>query len=147
MAHWAEYLDQLFTVDPPSRQLQTAGLQTLDADPPIDETAPSIGDVKEAVAAKLRGGKAAAGICNIRAELLKAGGEAMIRGLHAVLTAVWHSDTIPPDWKTRWVIPIWKGKWDRQDCSNYRGITLLSVRGKVHPADADPQSPAEAPET
>ena len=58
MAHWAEYLDQLFTVDPPSRQLLTAGWQTLDADPPFDKTAPSIGDVKEAVA-KLRGGKAA----------------------------------------------------------------------------------------
>ena len=29
-----------------SGQLQTAGLQTLDADPPIDETAPSIGNVK-----------------------------------------------------------------------------------------------------
>ena len=79
---------QLFTVDPPSGQLQSAGLQTLDVDPPIDETAPSIGDVKEAVAAKLRGGKAAAGICNISAELLKAGGEAMILGLDAVLTSV-----------------------------------------------------------
>ena len=79
-------------------------LQTLDADPPIDETAPSIDDVKEAVA-KLRGGKAA-GICNISAELLKAGSEAMIHGLHAVLTAVWLSGTIPPDWKKRVVIPI-----------------------------------------
>ena len=46
MARWDEYFEQLFTVDPPSRQLQTAELQTLDADPPIDETAPSIEDVK-----------------------------------------------------------------------------------------------------
>ena len=72
-------------------------MQTPGADPPIDETAPSIGDVKEAVA-KLRGGKAA-GICNISAELRKAGGEAMIRGVHAVFTAVWHSGTIFRDWK------------------------------------------------
>ena len=79
MAHWAEYFEQLFTLEPPSGQLRTAGLQTLDADPPIDETAPSIGDVKEQLAA---------GVCNISVELLKAGGEAMIRGLHAVLTAV-----------------------------------------------------------
>ena len=28
-------------------------------------------------------------------ELLKAGGEAMTRGLHAVLTAIWQSGTIP----------------------------------------------------
>ena len=56
MAHWAEYFEHLFLVDPPSRQLQTAGLQKLDADPPIGKTAPSISNVKEAVA-KLRGGK------------------------------------------------------------------------------------------
>ena len=71
MARGAEYFEQLFTVVPPIGHLQTAGLQTLDADPPIDETAPSIDDVKEAVA-RLRGGKAA-GICNISAELLNAG--------------------------------------------------------------------------
>ena len=58
----------------------------VDADPPINEAAPSIDEVKEAVG-KLRGGKAA-GICNISAELLKAGSETMICGLHAVLTAV-----------------------------------------------------------
>ena len=80
--------------------------------------------------AKLRGGKAAE-ICNISAELLKAGAKAMISGLHAVLTAVWHSDTIPPDWKKGLVVPIWKGKGDHQDWKNDCGITLLSVPGKV----------------
>ncbi|XP_045124381.1 uncharacterized protein K02A2.6-like [Portunus trituberculatus] len=58
MARWAEYFEQLFTIDPPSGQLQTAGLQILDADPSIDETAPYTDDVKEAVA-KLRSGKTA----------------------------------------------------------------------------------------
>ena len=116
-------------VNPPSGQLQTTGLQVVDANPSINEAAPSIDEVKEAVA-KLRGGKAA-GICNISAELLKAEGEAMIRGLHAVLTAVWHSGTIPPDWKRGLVIPIWKGKGDRQNCNNYHRIMLLSVPGKV----------------
>ena len=101
----------------------------MDTDPPITEAAPSIDEVKEAVA-KLRGRKAA-GICNISAELLKARGEAMIRGLHAVLTAVWHSGTFPPHWKTGLVVHIWKGKGDCQDCNNYRWITLLSVPGKV----------------
>ena len=128
-ARWAEYFEQLYMVDPPSRQLTTTGLETLEADPPIDETPPSLDEVREAVA-RLRGGKAP-GVCNISAELLKAGGEAMIHGLHAVLTAVWQSGTIPPDWKRGLVVPIWKGKGDRQDCNNYRGITLLSVPGKV----------------
>ena len=40
-------------------------MQTQDADPPIDETAPSIGDVKEAVA-KLRGEKAAGVVTSVQ---------------------------------------------------------------------------------
>ena len=55
----------------------------------------------------------------------------MIRGLHAVLVAVWHLGTIPPDWKRGLVAPIWKDKGDRQDSNNYCGITLFSVPGKV----------------
>ena len=82
-------------INPPSGRLQTTGLQVVDADPPINEAAPSIDEVKEAVA-KLRGGKAL-GICNMSTEFLKAGGKTMIHGLHAVLTAVWHSGTIPLD--------------------------------------------------
>ena len=87
MARWVENFEQLFKVNPPSGQLHIIRLQMVDADPPINKAVP---------VAKLRGGKAA-DICNISAEMLKAGGEAMIRGLHTVLTAVWHSGTIPSD--------------------------------------------------
>ena len=80
--------------------------------------------------AKLMGGKAA-GICNISAELFKARGKVMIRGLHAVLSAVWHWGTIPLDWKRGLIVPIWKDKEGRQDCNNYRWITLFSVPDKV----------------
>ena len=118
MARWAEYFEQLLKVNPPSGRLQTTELQVMDADPPINETAPSIGEVKEAVA-KLTDGKAA-DICNISTELLKAGDKVMIRGLHAVLTAVWLSGIIFPDWKRGLIISIWKGKGNRQDCNNYR---------------------------
>ena len=128
-SRWAEYFEQLYMAEPPSRQLSLAGVQMAAADPPVDETPPSLAEVRKAVG-KLKCGKAA-GICNISVEMLKAGGEAMIHGLHAVLSAVWQSGTIPPDWKRGLVVPIWKGKGDRQDCNNYRGITLLSVPGKV----------------
>ena len=55
----------------------------------------------------------------------------MIRGMHGVFTAVWHSGNILTHWKRGLVVPIWKGKGDCQDCNNYRWITLLSVLGKV----------------
>ena len=38
---------------------------------------------------------------------------------------------IPSDWKRGLVVTLWKGKGDLQDCNNYRGVTLLSVPGKV----------------
>lgn len=42
--------EQLYMADPRKRQLQTFGLQMLDADPPIDEAASSLDEVREAVA-------------------------------------------------------------------------------------------------
>lgn len=40
-------------------------------------------------------GVKAVGICDVSADLLKDGGEAMIHELYVVLTAVWQSDTFP----------------------------------------------------
>ena len=78
----------------------------------------------------LKMGKAP-GICGIHAQLLKAGGNAVLVSLHAVLCSAWNTGIIQTDWKRGFVVPLWKGKSDRQDCTNYRGVTLLSVPGKV----------------
>ena len=128
-ARWAEYFEQLYMAEPPSGELPSAGIQPLVAVPPLDEAVPSLDEVKKAVA-RLKSGRAA-GVCDIPAELVKAGGEAMIRGLHAVIEVIWQTGIIPPDWTRGLVTPIWKGKGDQRDCSNYRGITVLSVPGKV----------------
>ena len=115
--------------EPPTRRLSLAGVDIAAADPPVDETPPSLAEVREAVN-KLNCGKAA-GVCNVRAEMLKGRGEAVIHGLHAVLSAVWQCGTISPDWKRGLVVHIWKENGCRQDCNNYRGIiTLINVQGK-----------------
>jgi len=44
----------------------------------------------------------------------------------------WRTGIIPTDWERGLVDPLWKGKGDRSDHSNYRGETLLSVPGKVY---------------
>ena len=61
----------------------------------------------------------APGICGIHAELLKAGGNAALVSLHAVLRSAWNTGIIPTDWNFGLVVPLWKGKGDRQDCNNY----------------------------
>ncbi|KAI3366635.1 hypothetical protein L3Q82_009321 [Scortum barcoo] len=43
----------------------------------------------------------------------------------------WRLGTVPLEWQTGVVVPLFK-KGDRRVCSNYRGITLLSLPGKVY---------------
>ena len=35
------------------------------------------------------------------------------------------------EWRQSIIIPIWKRKGDRRECSQYRGISLLSQSSKV----------------
>ena len=58
-------------------------------------------------------------------------GESMTRWLRTVIVQVWSTGVVPTDRRRGLVTPIYKGRGDRKDCNNYRGITLLSVPGKV----------------
>ncbi|KAK3516187.1 hypothetical protein QTP70_005689 [Hemibagrus guttatus] len=52
-------------------------------------------------------------------------------GQRNICNIAWRSGTVPLDWATGVVVPLFK-KGDRRVCSNYRGITLLSLPGKVY---------------
>lgn len=73
----------------------------------------------------------APGIDNITAELIKAGGDTIVNALHVLLNKIYYSETVPEEWSRGIIIPIYKRKGDKMDCNNYRGITLLSIPGKV----------------
>ena len=124
-----ERFKRLYQADPPAVELDAKGVTITVADHPINCGPPSLVETQAAVN-RLKWGKAP-GICGIHAELLKAGGNAAIVLLHAVQYSAWNTGIIPTDWKRGLVIPLWKGKGDRQDCNNNRGVTLLSVPGKV----------------
>ena len=36
------------------------------------------------------------------------------------------------DWRPAVIVPLYKGKGERNECKNYRGISLLSVIGKTY---------------
>ena len=127
-ACWAAYFEQLYRADPPATRLSVPD-PPLTADPPIDCDPPTLLETRAAVNS-LRGGKAA-GICGIHAEFLKAGGDSAVEALHVILGSVWTTGEIPSDWKRGIIVPLWKGKGNRQDCNTYRGVTLLSVPSKV----------------
>lgn len=55
----------------------------------------------------------------------------MIIELHTVMSNVWQSSAIPPDWERELVVLILKGKEDRQDCIIYRVIKIFSAKGRM----------------
>ena len=128
-ARWAGYFEELYRADPPSRELPADAVQALVADPPVSCDPPTLDEVRKALS-QLKDGKAP-GVCGVYAEMLKAGGEAALLSLHTLICSVWSTGVIPTDWKQGIVVPIWKGKGDVRECNNYRGVTLLSVPGKV----------------
>ena len=65
------------------------------------------------------------------AEYILHGGNEALKTLHSIFTRVWEDEVVPEEWHQNIIIPLYKGKWSRSDYSNYRGITLLSVPGKV----------------
>ena len=70
------------------------------------------------------------GVDNITSELLKADIDTAARQLLNIFEQVKHSKTIPSDWKKSYLVKIPK-KGDLTRCDNYRGISLLSIPGKV----------------
>ncbi|KAK3561362.1 hypothetical protein QTP86_030660 [Hemibagrus guttatus] len=82
------------------------------------------------VVQQLLGGKAP-GVDEIRPEYLKSLDVVGLSWLTRLCNIAWQSGTVPLDWVTGVVIPLFK-KGDQRVCSNYRGITLLSLPGKVY---------------
>ena len=81
------------------------------------------------VIGKIKCGKAG-GVCDIRGEMLKAGGEVTVQWLTAIFNVVWRTGVTPKEWRRAIIIPVYK-KGNKRVCKNYRGISLLSVPGKV----------------
>ena len=75
---------------------------------------------------KLKSNKAP-GCCNITPRMLKNRDPMLSKALHDLFVKVWETNTIPCDWHTGVILPLYKGKGSKSDCGNHRGITLLSV--------------------
>ena len=71
-----------------------------------------------------------AGVDNIPAELIQAGGEAMIDILATICNKIWKTGEWPSTWTQSLVIKLPK-KGNLQLCQNYRTISLISHPSKV----------------
>ena len=49
-----------------------------------------------------------------------------------VCNTVFKSGVVAEDWRSTVIVLLYKGKGERNDCKNYRGISLLSVVEKIY---------------
>ena len=127
VARWSEHFQKLLNVP------GAIDHETLDNIPQritktsLDEI-PTMAEMARAIAG-LKDGKAPGGD-GIPAEVWKRGGDNLLSRLHQLITNAWEVDSAPQAWNDASIVTIFK-KGDQTDCGNYRGISLLSMTGRI----------------
>src|SRR5215469_6371729 len=87
-------------------------------------------EVEETVR-KIKKGKAA-GRDGIMGEMIRAGGVAMCRWLARLMSVCWKRGGVPKDWQEACVVSVYKRRGNKNECASYRGISMMSVVGKLY---------------
>ena len=125
LERWKQHFEEVLNVPAPQSAVdEIMVMEQLD----IDVKAPSMEEIIRSLK-RVRNGKAP-GIHNIQAEVLKVDIETMASALHHVFTKIWNEEVIPVDWQRGVIVKLPK-KGNLEVCENWRGVTLLSVPGKV----------------
>ena len=125
LERWKEHFDSLLNRPAPENP---PDIDPAEEDLPISVDPPTRGEIAKAVS-QLNSNKAA-GPESIPPEALKADIETTVGILHDLFAKVWDKEHFPTDWREGHLVKLPK-KGDLSNCNNYRGITLLSIPGKV----------------
>ena len=80
---------------------------------------------------KLKNGKTA-GEDEITGKMIKGGGERVVDWIWRLCNMAFESGVVPEDWRSALIVPLHKGKGERTECKNYKGVSFLSVAGKIY---------------
>ncbi|VDP59986.1 unnamed protein product [Schistosoma curassoni] len=119
--HFKELLNRPAPLNPPNNEAAPTHL-------PINVGPPTIEEISMAIR-QIKSGKAAEPD-NISAEALKADVAVTAKILNILFSNIWNEEQVPTYWKERHLIKIPK-KGNLSMCDNYRGITHLSIPGRV----------------
>ena len=127
-ARWAEHFSTL--LNRPSSVEE----QALDRIPqrPVQENLdipPTLEEVFKAV--KQTSAGKSAGKDNIPAELFKEASTKAMEEFHNIICSIWAEESMPDDFRDATIVALYKNKGSKSDCGNYRGISLLSIAGKI----------------
>ena len=128
MERWVEHYSDLYGRENTISDATLEAVERLPLMEKLDET-PSLEELNKAIDG-LPTGKAP-GLDGIPAEVIKSAKGPLLEHLHALLCQCWVEGDVPQDMRDCNIITLYKNKGDRSDCNNYRGISLLSIVGKV----------------
>ena len=129
MERWVEHYSEIYSrensvVDSALDAIEPLPImEDLDAKPTLEELSKAIDS--------LACGKAP-GTDGIPPDLIKRCKSSLLQPRHDTLCQFWREGGVPQDMKDAKVVTLYKNKGDRSDCNNYRGISLLSIVGKVY---------------
>ena len=122
---WMEHFEQLPNRPAPQ---DLPDIPLANDDLPFNCDPPTKKEIYQAIE-QSKSGKSA-GPDSIPAEVLKTDIETSVELLYPLFKKIWEEEQVPSEWKKGYIIKLPK-KGDLNSCSNYRGITLLSIPGKV----------------
>ena len=124
LSRWTEYCSELYNYESYGDNTVLDCIQ-----PPEEDLQPILRKEVEIAVASLKKGKSA-GVDNIPAELVQAGGETMKDVLMEICNRIWRTGERPSPW-TQSLNTTLPKKGNLQLCQNYRTISLISHSSKV----------------
>ena len=128
LERWAEHFNSVLNRPSSINQDAIDRLPQIERNVLLDEF-PTVTETRKAVQ-QLSSGKAP-GADAIPAEVYKAGGLPMAEKLTELFHCMWRKEAIQQEFKDASIIHLYKRKGNPQVCDNHRGISLLSVAGKI----------------
>ena len=128
MDRWKEYYTDL--LNRPS-QVEDALIDNIEQSEIREDLAepPTLLELKKAIA-ELQNSKSP-GEDGLPVEIFKHGGAPLEERLLNLFSQIWQTENTPNQLKNAQIVTLYKNKGSKAECSNYRGISLLSVAGKI----------------
>ena len=127
LQRWAEHFSEVLNRDSAADPDVINQIKQSPVIPELDRFI-NVSEVKDA-SKKFAKGKQS-GQDGTPAEVFEAGGMPLLKKLTELLNKIWKSGQVPQNFKDASIVSLFK-KGKRSLCDNYRGISLLSVAGKI----------------
>ena len=128
LERWVEHYSDIYSRE---NIVSPSALDAVECLPTMEEpgTEPTLEELSKAIDS-LASSKAPGGD-RIPPDLLKLCKTTLLHSLHVLLCQCWQEGAVPQDMRDTKIITLFQNKGERSDCNSYRGISLLSVIGKV----------------